>query len=116
MEEVVGNENSSNSVLEDFVFNSNDDVMINVSHVKSYLRILDDVEDDQLLLLLQSAIDFVAGYTGLDRYFVSCDLGLRSVILIIVNDFYWNRDYQTSNKYTNKLVENILASYRVNFS
>lgn len=88
---------------------------ITIENVRDYLRILDDSEDNQLQLLLGSAISHVTGLTGLDEEIVKTQGDLKLAILILISDFYWNRDYQTSNKYNNKLVDKIISNNRVNF-
>ena len=83
--------------------------------VKSYLRILDNSEDGQLELLLDSAVEYIANHTGLNEGVVRTKSDIRTALLVLVSDFYWNRDYQTGNKYLNKLVENIIENNRTNF-
>lgn len=88
---------------------------ISVKDVKKYIRVLDDSEDGQLELLLDSAVEYVVGHTGLDEYVVRNKEDIHTALLVIVSDFYWNRDYQTGNKYSNRLVENIIENNRTNF-
>lgn len=83
--------------------------------VKAYLRILDDTEDSQLELMLDSAVEYIVGHTGLNHGIVRTQDDFKTALLIIVSDFYWNRDYQTNNKYNNRLVDNIIENNRTNF-
>lgn len=83
--------------------------------VKNYLRILDNSEDGQLELLLDSAVEYIVSHTGLNEGVVRTKNDIRTALLVLVSDFYWNRDYQTGNKYHNKLVENIIENNRTNF-
>lgn len=89
--------------------------LITLSDVKDYLRILDDSCDSQLSLLLDSAVSYVVNHTGIKREDVLNNDDMRTAICILVSDFYWNRDYQTGNKYCNRLVDNIIENNRVNF-
>ena len=91
------------------------DNTVNLQQVKSYLRILDDVCDDELLLLLDSAVSYIQNHTGLDDFEIRTREDIRIALLVLVSDFYWNRDLQTSNKYSNKLVESIIENNRINF-
>ena len=83
--------------------------------VKSYLRILDNSEDGQLEFLLESAVEYIVSHTGLNEGVVRTKNDIRTALLVLVSDFYWNRDYQTGNKSHNKLVENIIENNRTNF-
>lgn len=88
---------------------------ISLDDVKAYLRVLDDSEDSQLELLLESAVEYMVSHTGLNEGIVRRKDDIRTALLILVNDFYWNRDYQTGNKYNNRLVDNIIENNRTNF-
>ena len=88
---------------------------ISVEDVKEYIRVLDDSEDSQLELLLDSAVEYVVSHTGLSKDVVKTKDDIRTALLVLVSDFYWNRDYQTGNKYSNRLVENIIENNRTNF-
>jgi hypothetical protein len=88
---------------------------ISVEDVKEYLRVLDNSEDSQLKLLLDSAVEYMVSHTGLKEDVVRNKSDIKTALLILVNDFYWNRDYQTGNKYNNKLVDNIIENNRTNF-
>lgn len=88
---------------------------ITLEDIKAYLRILDDSEDAYLSQLLEAAIEFIVGETGLESSIVKTQNDLIIAIKIYVSDFYWNRDYQTSTKYNNKLVDRIIENNRTNF-
>lgn len=89
--------------------------VVSVEDVKEYMRILDNSEDSQLILLLDSAVSYIMNHTGLDEITVRENSDIRMALLILVSDFYWNRDYQTNNKYNNRLVDNIIENNRTNF-
>ncbi|AXI27265.1 MULTISPECIES: head-tail connector protein [Gemella] len=88
---------------------------ISVKDVKEYIRVLDDSEDSQLKLLLDSAVEYMISHTGLEETVIRNKSDIKTALLILVSDFYWNRDYQTGNKYNNKLVDNIIENNRINF-
>lgn len=88
---------------------------LSVEALRQYLRILDNNEDAVLDSILKSAISYVENHTGLSEYEVVTREDLKRVIFIVCSDFYWNRDYQTNNKYTNRLVDSILENNRINF-
>ena len=88
---------------------------ISVEDVKEYIRVLDESEDSQLELLLDSAVEYVVRHTGLSKDVVKTKEDIHTALLVLVSDFYWNRDYQTGNKYSNRLVENIIENNRTNF-
>lgn len=88
---------------------------ITLEDVKDYLRILDNSEDVLLTQLIDSAVEFIAGETGLESSIVRTQSDLIIAIQIYVSDFYWNRDYQTSTKYNNRLVDRIIENNRTNF-
>ena len=88
---------------------------ISVEDVKEYLRVLDNSEDSQLKLLLDSAVEYMVSHTGLQEDVVRNKSDIKTALLILVNDFYWNRDYQTGNKYNNRLVDKIIENNRTNF-
>lgn len=89
--------------------------LLDIGALKEHLRILDDSEDNYLQLTLDSAVRYVVNHTGLSKEEVLLREDLQRIILIVSSDFYWNRDYQTGNKYTNRLVDSILENNRINF-
>lgn len=88
---------------------------LSIREVRNYLRVGDIEDEEMLTIILNSAIEFVKNHTGLDEDMVLSKPDLQKAVLIICSDFYWNKDYQTSNKYHNKLVESIIENNRVNF-
>lgn len=89
--------------------------LLDIDILKEHLRILDNSEDGYLQLILDSAVSYIINHTGLSREEIFLREDLKRVILIVSSDFYWNRDYQTGNKYTNRLVDSILENNRINF-
>lgn len=86
-----------------------------LDEVKAYLRLLDDEDDLLIEQLIASAVMYITNHTGLDEDVVKTSYDFKQAIMILCSDFYWNRDYQTSNKYVNKLVDNIIENNRINF-
>ena len=50
--------------------------------VKSYLRILDNSEDGQLELLLDSAVEYIVSHTGLNEGVVRTKNDIRTALLV----------------------------------
>lgn len=88
---------------------------ITIEDVKNHLRLFDDDNEEYLEQVLEASIMYVVNHTGLSRDNVRCNPDLKQAVLVLCSDFYWNRDYQTSNKYNNRLVDSIIENNRKNF-
>lgn len=93
----------------------NSNSYLSIEDVKSHLRIVDEEPDIYLENILEAAITYVANHTGQSTDDVTRNADFKQAILILCSDFYWNRDYQTDNRYSNRLVDNIIENNRVNF-
>lgn len=94
---------------------SNSNSYVSIDDVRSHLRIDEEEPEIYLENVLEAAISYVANHTGHSKEDVSRNADFKQAILILCSDFYWNRDYQHDNRYSNKLVDNIIENNRVNF-
>ena len=95
---------------------------ITTKTLKTYLRIDNDIFNDELDIYLKSAINYVCEYTGLVQNDEKKELDehedITTAILVIVSDFYENHLYHQSGVgtevKTNRVVDTILNHHRIN--
>lgn len=81
-----------------------------------FLRIADPSENDLQLLevLLNSAVNYVKNYTGLNATGVDSIVEFIDVVFILVQDMYDNRTLYVDNQNVNKVVDSILGMHSIN--
>lgn len=84
--------------------------------VKDYCGISDSDSDEIIKkVLMPSAEKFITGYTGLSAEEINAHEDLSTAFLVLVNDWYTQRDYTLSfQKQVNPCVKTILNLYSIN--
>lgn len=85
---------------------------ITVEDLKSYLRISDDLsEDDKKFLktILNSSINYIKNNTGIDGMDKYSDLVI--VVFVLCQDMYDNRTLYVDKNNVNKVVSSILGQH-----
>ena len=85
---------------------------ITVEDLKSYLRISDDLsEDDKKFLktILNSSINYIKNNTGIDDVDKYSDLVI--VVFVLCQDMYDNRTLYVDKNNVNKVVSSILGQH-----
>lgn len=85
---------------------------ITVENLKSYLRISDDLsEDDKKFLktILNSSINYIKNNTGIDDMDKYSDLVI--VVFVLCQDMYDNRTLYVDKNNVNKVVSSILGQH-----
>lgn len=85
---------------------------IQESDIASYLRL--DQESDELLYFLDTAKEFIRGYTGLDDEEMDEHEDFYIVVMILCQDMYDNRRMYVDTKNLNQVVSTILDMHRIN--
>lgn len=87
---------------------------IDLKIVKSYLKLDEDCDDDDVLMLsINAAIDYIKGYTNLPIETLDKLDSITIAALILIGDFYENRGLQLeSNSKINRMLGSILSMNR----
>ena len=81
--------------------------------IREYLRLN---EDDGLLdIFKQSALSYIKSYTGLSEKDINNHDDITMAYLVLISDFYDNRQYTQDRNYSNKSVDTILGMHCINF-
>ena len=81
--------------------------------IREYLRLN---EDDGLLdIFKQSALSYIKSYTGLSEKDINNNDDITMADLVLISDFYDNRQYTQDRNYSNKSVDTILGMHCINF-
>lgn len=85
---------------------------ITVEDLKTYLRISDDLSDDDkkfLKTILNSSINYIKNNTGIDDVDKNSDLVI--VVFVLCQDMYDNRTLYVDKNNVNKVVSSILGQH-----
>lgn len=85
---------------------------ITVEDLKTYLRISDDLSDDDkkfLKTILNSSINYIKNNTGIDDMDKYSDLVI--VVFVLCQDMYDNRTLYVDKNNVNKVVSSILGQH-----
>lgn len=85
---------------------------ITVEYLKTYLRISDDLSDDDkkfLKTILNSSINYIKNNTGIDDVDKYSDLVI--VVFVLCQDMYDNRTLYVDKNNVNKVVSSILGQH-----
>lgn len=85
---------------------------ITVEDLKTYLRISDDLSDDDkkfLKTILNSSINYIKNNTGIDDVDKYSDLVI--VVFVLCQDMYDNRTLYVDKNNINKVVSSILGQH-----
>ncbi len=85
---------------------------ITVEDLKTYLRISDDLSDDDkkfLETILNSSINYIKNNTGIDNVDKYSDLVI--VVFVLCQDMYDNRTLYVAKNNVNKVVSSILGQH-----
>lgn len=85
---------------------------ITVEDLKTYLRISDDLSDDNkkfLKTILNSSINYIKNNTGIDDVDKYSDLVI--VVFVLCQDMYDNRTLYVDKNNVNKVVSSILGQH-----
>lgn len=85
---------------------------ITVEDLKTYLRISDDLSDDDekfLETILNSSINYIKNNTGIDDVDKYSDLVI--VVFVLCQDMYDNRTLYVDKNNVNKVVSSILGQH-----
>lgn len=85
---------------------------ITVEDLKAYLRISDDLSDDDkkfLETILNSSINYIKNNTGIDDVDKYSDLVI--VVFVLCQDMYDNRTLYVDKNNVNKVVSSILGQH-----
>lgn len=81
--------------------------------IRQYLRLN---EDDNLLdIFKQSALSYIKSYTGMSEKDINSNDDITVAYLVLISDFYDNRQYTQDRNYSNKSVDTILGMHCINF-
>ncbi len=87
--------------------------LVTLEEVKLHLRIKHDLEDSNLTIGIGMADDHVLNYCNLDELPDPAPDSMKSAALLLVGDFYANKEAQSEKElYKNNSVENLLYPYR----
>lgn len=75
---------------------------------------LTDGDRQYLGILLQAAVDYVKGYTGLDEAAIDTHEDITIAVLVLVSDMYDNRQMTVDKNNINRVVDAILGMYCIN--
>lgn len=81
-------------------------------YLVDYLKI--PTYDTQAQIASEAAKSFIRNYTGLTDREIDKNEDITTAYLVLVSDFYDNRQYITDRNYSNKAVETILNMHRRN--
>jgi DNA packaging protein, QLRG family len=81
--------------------------------IRQYLRLNDD--DGLLAVFKQSAMAYIKSYTGLSEEKINSNEDITMAYLVLISDFYDNRQYTQDRNYSNKSVDTILGMHCINF-
>jgi len=87
---------------------------LTVDTVIKYARIEEGAAEIDPQLLLQSALAYVKGYTGLDDAAMDDHEDLSIAILVLCSDLYDNRQMTVDRANINRTVQTILDLHSVN--
>lgn len=85
---------------------------ITVEDLKTYLRISDDLSDDDkkfLKTILNSSVNYIKNNTGIDDVDKYSDLVI--VVFVLCQDMYDNRTLYVDKNNVNKVVSSILGQH-----
>ena len=85
---------------------------VTVEDLKTYLRISDDLSDDDkkfLKTILNSSINYIKNNTGIDDVDKYSDLVI--VVFVLCQDMYDNRTLYVDKNNVNKVVSSILGQH-----
>lgn len=75
---------------------------------------LTDGDRQHLGIILQAAVDYVKGYTGLDEAAIDTHEDITVAVLVLVSDMYDNRQMTVDKNNVNRVVDTILGMYCIN--
>lgn len=81
--------------------------------IRQYLRLNDD--DGLLDIFKQSALSYIKSYTGMSEKDINSNDDITVAYLVLISDFYDNRQYAQDRNYSNKSVDTILGMHCTNF-
>lgn len=87
------------------------DICRQIREEEAYLT---DGEKQHLGIILQAAVDYVKGYTGLDEAAIDTHEDITIAVLVLVSDMYDNRQMTVDRNNVNWVVDTILGMYCVN--
>lgn len=88
---------------------------INGTHIKEYIRLDDDCNEEMLEEMKKAAIAYVKSFTAMSDEELDEHEDISIAVLVLIQDMYDNRAYQTEKQVnTNKVVDSILHMYRKN--
>lgn len=87
---------------------------ITIEHLKDYLHVYHDEDNELLTAILIASKAFVKNYTGLssERLDISDDLSMA--VFILSAELYDNRTYTVENNNVNPVIQAILNMHSVN--
>ena len=87
---------------------------LTLSEVRQYARIEDSVSDADVQLLLDSAVSYILGHTGLTPDVLDDHEDLTLAAVVLVSDAYDNRQMTVDRSNANQVVSNIIDQHSVN--
>jgi uncharacterized phage protein (predicted DNA packaging) len=89
---------------------------ITIEYLKTYLRILEDDTDEDILLegIMSAAIDYIRSYTGLNDDEIESHEDLTIAYLVLCEDMFDNRAMTVKNSSVNRTVSAILSMHSKN--
>lgn len=86
---------------------------ITVEYARDYCGVSDESEDARIRMCMDAAKAFILGYTGVEDADAHEDLSVA--YLVLINEFYSNRDYTVGTAARNPAVRQILSMHSVNY-
>lgn len=88
---------------------------VTLQYAREYCGVSDTDENDRIQMCMEAAKAFILGHTGLDTAAADLHEDLTVAYLILVNEYYTNRDYTVNITARNPAVRQILALHSVNY-
>lgn len=88
---------------------------VTTEFARDYCGISDTDENVRIAPCMAAAKAFILGHTGLDENAADTHEDLTVAYLILINEFYTNRDYTVEKAEKNPCVTQLLALYSVNY-
>jgi uncharacterized phage protein (predicted DNA packaging) len=85
--------------------------MVTLDEMKAHLRIVGNEEDELLTLYGHAAAEYVREYTR-SPWDYGVPFSVKAAVLLLVGDFYENREAQGPALHENKTVERLLWPHR----
>lgn len=88
---------------------------VSIEYAKDYCGVSDGDENNRIKTCMEAAKAFILGFTGLNAEAADTHEDFTVAYLVLINEYYTNRDYTVSQAAENPCVKQILALHSVNY-